>query len=102
MTGVHRRWRFVLPALIALLVVAVVVGVAVGSVDISPATTLRLVAWKLLGRPKPKPRPWELKSQLPFGTALEGSGQVPKADSWALIPRPLPHQPVEAAAPVFT
>ncbi len=41
------RYRRVLGALAAALVAAVLVGVAVGAVWVSPLTTLRLVAWKL-------------------------------------------------------
>jgi len=48
-----RRFRITLALLAAALVVAVLLGVALGSVWISPATTLRLFAWKLhlAGRP---------------------------------------------------
>jgi iron complex transport system permease protein len=42
-----RRSRLVVPALAGLLLAAVLAGVAVGSVPISPLTTVRLFAWKL-------------------------------------------------------
>jgi iron complex transport system permease protein len=49
-----RRTRLVLPVLAAGLAVAVLAGVAVGSVPISPISTIRLFAWKLhvTGRPR--------------------------------------------------
>src|SRR6266851_2558237 len=40
------------------------------------ATLMILPAWKLPGRPQPKPRPAELKSQFP----LSCRGQTPKVD----------------------
>ena len=41
------RYRRLLAALAVALVAAVLLGVAVGAVWVSPASTLRLAAWKL-------------------------------------------------------
>jgi iron complex transport system permease protein len=81
----HRR---VIGALAAALVAAVLVGVAVGAVWVSPITTLRLVAWKLglTGHPEGVGRSAEVivfQLRLPrvllaaiVGAALAASGMV--------------------------
>jgi ABC-type Fe3+-siderophore transport system permease subunit len=48
----RRRW--VLPTLVALVLAAATAGVAIGSVAISPLTSVRLIAWKLHLAPWPR------------------------------------------------
>jgi iron complex transport system permease protein len=81
-------YRRVLVALTVALVAAILVGVAVGAVWVSPATTVRLLAWKLglTGRPEGVARSAEVivfQLRLPrvllaaiVGAALAASGAV--------------------------